>query len=259
MKHKAISNQVKPEVDMAKLDELAAAEEAKAAAIAAKIDDLPDDEEKEEELPENKPPVEPVIEPVVTPEPEVVDYKKKYTESQKEALILKRKLELEEEAKNKKIEVTPDYMKTLYPDWEDMTANEQLALQKSEELKQEVQELKNNANKFNNDREWNEKVEVFITDELPDLFPKIVGREEDFKRFATRPTRKGMPLDDIAKIFMVDFPAVEPKRNLFHAPGSAGAPPADEGMSAEDVRALRINKPLEYMRLVRAGKIKIKI
>jgi chromosome segregation ATPase len=259
MKHKAISIQSKPEVDMAKLDELAAAEEAKAVAIAAKLDDEPDDDEKEEELPENKPPVEPVVEPVVTPEPEVVDYKKKYTESQKEALILKKKLEMEEEARNKKVEVTPDYMKTLYPEWEDMTANEQLALQKAEELKQEVQELKNNANKFNNDREWNEKVETFITDELPDLFPKIVGHEEDFKRFATRPTRKGLPLDDLGKIFLFENPPVDAKRNLFHAPGSAGAPPADEGMSAEDVRTLRINKPLEYMRLVRAGKIKLKI
>jgi hypothetical protein len=140
-----------------------------------------------------------------------------------------------------------------------MTETEHLALRKSEELKQEVEELKKNANKFNNDREWNERVDAYITDELPDLFPKIVGREEEFKKFATRPSRKGLPMDDLAKIFLFENPVTEPKRTLFHAPGTAGKPPENEGMTAEDVKMLRIQKPLEWMRLVRLGKIKVKI
>lgn len=248
MKHKAIGIQDKPEVDVDKLDQLEKEEAAKAAAIAAKAEE----ETPGENEPENNP---------ATPEPVIppIDYKEKFKESQKEALILKKQIEKAEEEKNKKVEITDDYLKGIYLDWEDMTANEQLALRKAEELKQDVQELKNNANKFNNDREWNEKVDAYITEELPDVFPKIVGREDEFKRFATRPTRKGLPMDDLAKIFLFENPTIEPKRSLFHAPGSAGKPPEDEGMSAEDVKTLRIQRPLEYMRLVREGKIKIKI
>jgi hypothetical protein len=251
MKHKAIGIQSKPKVDVASLDEQAEEEEAKAEKIAEDI-------ENPEETPESPLEVKPEVPETEVPPVPTVDYKKKYTESQKEAMILKKKLEQKEE-ESKKLEITDDYMIKNYPDWGDMTPTEQLALKKAEILNQEVEELKQNANRFNNDREWLEKVELFIADDLADLFPKIIGREEDFKRFATRPTRKGLPLDDLAKVYLYENPPIETKRTLFHAPGSAGATPEAEGMSAEDIKTLRIQKPLEWMRLVRAGKIKVKI
>lgn len=248
---KTVGIQDKPEVDLEAIEAAKAEDEAKAAAIAQGLED--DDEGEEgEEGEEGKKKVE---------KKDETDYKAKFTESQKEALVLKAQLDKIEEEKNKKIDVTDDFLKNKYPDWEDMTTGEQTAIRKSEILEQEITQIKNNSNKFNNDRAWQEKVEAFTTDELPDSFPDLVGREDEFQRFATRPTRKGLPMDDLAKIFLFENPKKPAKKaSLFHAPGGAGnAPKTSEGMSADDVQLLRTTKPLEYMRLVRAKKIKIKL
>ena len=235
-----VTNKTKPVVDEAELDRLAAEEEAKA-------DKIIENAEEEEEPKAPK-----------TPEKSPVDWEAKAKASAQEALILKAQIDKAEEEKNKKVEITEDFLKEKYPDWEDMTLGEQKAIKKGEELEQEIQEIKNNTNQFNNDRKWQEKVESYITDEMPDMFPKIVGREEEFKRFATRPTRKGLPLDVIAQSFLYEFPATEKKRSLFHAPGGE-APAPKEGMSPEEAAELMRTRPGEYIRLVRAKKLNIKI
>jgi hypothetical protein len=245
MKHKAIGIQDKP-VD--NIDDVAPPDEVP-----------PEEPPKDEELPENQPPVEqPVVEPKKE-EPPTVDYETKFKESQKEAMILKAQLDKVEEEKNKKVELTDEVLKGMYPEWDDMTPVEQKAMRRAEQLAQEVAEIKNNTNQFNNDKKWAEKVETFVTDEMPDLFPDIVGREEEFKRFATRPTRKGLPMDDLAKVFLFENPPKEPKKSLFHAPGGEGKAPEEQGMNDDEIRMLRITKPLEYMRLVRAKKIQVKV
>jgi len=235
-----VTNKTKPVVDEAELDRLAAEEE-------AKVDEVNDDAEEPEtpKVPE-------------VPETPKVDWETKAKESAKEALVLKAQIDKIEEEKTKKVEITEDFLKEKYPDWEDMTLGEQKAIKKTEELAQELQEIKNNTNQFNNDRKWQENVETYINEEVPDLFPKIVGREEEFKRFATRPSRKGLPMDDLAKIFLFENPATEKKRSLFHASGGE-APPAKEGMTPEEAAELMRTRPGEYVRLIRAKKLNIKI
>ena len=238
-----ITNQTKPDVDLEAMEKARLEEEANADKIIEKA------ENEEEDTPPKAP---------KAPEKPETDWEAKFKESQKEALILSEQIKKAEEEKLKKIEITEDYLKEKYPDWEDMTLGEQKAIKKGEELEQEIQEIKNNTNKFNNDREWQEKVNTYITEEVPDMFPKIVGREEEFKRFATRPSRKGLPMDDLAKIFLFENPVVEKKRSLFHAPG--GDPPQpSEGITADEAAELMRTKPLEYMRLVKSKKLKIKI
>lgn len=236
-----VTNKVKPVVDENELDRLAAEEEEKADKIIEKAEG----EEEEPKAPK-------------TPEKPPVDWEAKAKASAQEALILTEKLRLQEEEKNKKVEITEEFLKEKYPDWEDLTLGEQRAIKLAEEVKQENQEIKNNANKFNNDREWLEKVEAYMSEELADLFPKIVGREEEFKRFATRPTRKGLPMDVIAQSFLYEFPGETKKRSLFHA-GGGEAPQPKEGMSADDAAELMRTKPGEYVRLIRAKKLNIKI
>ncbi len=238
-----ITNKNKPVVDLEAMEAARLEEEANAEKIVKKA------ENEEEETPPKAP---------KEPEKPEIDWEAKFKESQKEAMILSEQIKKAEEEKSKKVEITEDYLKEKYPDWEDMTLGEQKAIKKTEELEQEIQEIKNNTNKFNNDREWQEKVDTYITEEVPDMFPKIVGREEEFKRFATRPSRKGLPLDDLAKIFLFENPVVEKKRSLFHAPGGEAPQPSD-GITADEAAELMRTKPLEYMRLVRDKKIKIKI
>lgn len=236
-----VTNKTKPVVDEAELDRLAAEEEAK----ADKIIEEAEGEEEEPKAPK-------------APEKPPVDWETKAKESQKEALVLKSQLDKIEEEKNKKVEITEDFLKSKYPDWEDMTLGEQKAIKRTEELEQEVTEIKNSANQFNNDRKWQEKVEAYINEEMPDMFPKIIGREEEFKRFCTRPSRKGLPMDDLAKIFLFENPGTEKKRSLFHAPGGE-APTPKEGMTPEEAAELMRTRPGEYVRLIRAKKLNIKI
>jgi len=239
-----VTNKTKPEVDVEELDRLAAEEEAKA-------DEIIEEAEESEEAPKApKTPKEPEKPPV--------DWETKAKESQKEAMVLKSQLDKIEEEKNKKVEITEDFLKEKYSDWEDMTLGEQKAIKKTEELEQEITEIKNSTNQFNNDRKWQESVESYINEEIPDMFPKIVGREEEFKRFATRPSRKGLPMDDLAKIFLFENPVTEKKKSLFHSPGGE-APQPKEGMTPEEAAELMRTRPGEYVRLIRAKKIKIKV
>lgn len=249
-KHKAIGIQSKPEVDQEELDRLAAEEEAEADKIIKEIEEEPEDEPKDDEPKKVEVPKKPEI-----------DWAEKAKESQKEAMILREQLKKIEEERNKKIEITEEYMSKKYSDWNDLTSGEQIALKKAEVLEQEIAQIKADSNKFNNDREWQNKVDAYVTEEAQDQYPQLVGREEEFKRFATRPTRKGLPMDDLAKIFLFENPkSPEPKKSLFHTPGSAVPKKSEnEGMTAEEARILRTTRPTEYMRLVRTGKLKIKV
>jgi hypothetical protein len=241
-KIKTVGIQSKPEVDLEAIDEAANEEQ-------AEIDEEIENIEQETESKTEKEPEKPKI-----------DYETKFKESQKEAMVLKAQLDKIEAEKDKKVIIDEVFLNQKYPDWEEMTTGEQRAIKKAEELEQEVQEIKNNANKFNNDREWQEKVNNFVTDDLPVLLPDIVGREEDFIKFATRPTRKGTPLEELGKIYLYDNPPPPKKRNLFHSGSSAGDSPTPEnGSDADLIKKLRESEPAKFMKLVRAGKIKIKI
>ena len=260
MDKKTVDNRVKPEVNLEELDQAKLEEEYRAQQVIDEIDkDTPKDEEEEPGEPE--PGGEPKgEEPPKKPD---TDWENKFKESQKEALVLSEQLKKIEEEKNKKIEITEDYLVNKFPDWDTLSDGEKKALKRAEELGQEIQEIKNKTNQFNNDRQWQEKVDGFITNELPDAFPQIVGREEAFKRFATRPSRKGLSMDDLGKIFLYENPPAEPnkKKNLFHAPGSIPPKPivAPGTVSADQAADLMKTRPSEYLRLVRAGKLKVKI
>jgi hypothetical protein len=237
---KTVGIQEKPEVDLDELDRMK--EEA---------------EEKEEETPEEEQPEEPEKK---EEEKEAIDYETKFKASQREALILKAKLDRIEEEKHQKVEITDDFLKGKYTDWEDMTTGEQRAIKKTEELEQEITEIKNRTNEFNNDKKWEEKVDTYINEELPDLVPELVGHEEEFRKFASGKTHKGESLELLAKSFAHDNPILEKKRSLFHAPGGNRQPEKKSGtMSADEARNKRISAPSEYLRLIRAKKIRIEI
>jgi len=188
---------------------------------------------------------------------------KKLIASQQEALVLREQVQRLEAEKNKVVEVTEEFMKEKYQDWDDMTSGEQRALTEVEKVKQENAEIRAKSNEFNNDKAWGEKVAAFVEDPtFAESFAKIVGREEDFKRFAGKPTRKGLPLEDLAKIFLYENPTtpVEHKRSLFNSPGGIGkGQPPRKGLTSDEIRILRINSPKKYNELVRQHKIKAEI
>lgn len=258
----------KKKVDQEELDRLAREEEEKKKKKATEntgeeeeIEEEEGEEEEEEtedETEEEKAEREKKEKEEADKKKNEVDYEKKFKDSQKEAMILKKQNEELLADKNKKVVVDEAYLKEKYPDWDDMTTGEQRATRIAEEAKQELSEINRKTNEFNNDRKWQDKVDKFVEEDLPDSFPKIKGREDEFKRFATRPTRKGLPLDDLAKIFLFEHPEqVKKKRSLFHTPGGEGKFPKKKEMTTEEISNLRKTDNKKYMELIRQKKIKV--
>lgn len=204
-------------------------------------------------------------------EKQLEEEKNKNKASQQEALVLiekNKELEARLSKKVEPVEVTDDYLKNKYPDWEEMTLGEQRATRIAEEARQdslrannELLEINKKTNEFNNDRQWSEKVDTFANDiQLVEQYPSLKGRIDELKIFCNRPTRKGMPLEDLVKIFLFESPAKAPeiKRHLFNAPGGVnnGKPP-QKGITASEAKILREQKPKLYNKLVAEHKINI--
>lgn len=248
-----IDNRNPVEMDDAKLleeleseeNELDNSEKEKSEEILKKINETDIDEEVEEKVIEKEEKV-----------PEV-DYKSKFKASSQEAMILKAKLDAIEAEKNKPIEINEEYMKSHYQDWEDMTATEQRLLMRDEKREQEIKELRAKTNEFNNDRKWEQTITEVIEDpELIENFPSLKGKEEQFKRFCTKPTRKGLPVDTLAAAFLYEFKEeAKPLRTIFKESSSgADKKVVSKSLTPEESAILRKNSNSKYMDMIKNPK-----
>ncbi|MHA1400144.1 MAG: hypothetical protein ACTSQE_07330 [Candidatus Heimdallarchaeaceae archaeon] len=244
----------KPEVDLNELDELKGQEEETSEELEEEnLSEIEEDNsddvvEEEEETP---------------PKPDV-DYKEKFANSTREAQVLaeqKKKLEEQLTELTKPKVINDDYMKDRYPDWEDMTDMEKRFMKKQEVLDQKFADLNKKTNEFNNDRKWRTKTQEFASSpENIDKYPALKSQEAEFIKFSNKPSRKGLDMDTLAKVFSFEAGVeVKPKKKktLFSRSSGPGKKPVKKGYSAEEVKKIRTNSPRKYNELVRTGKIKI--
>lgn len=136
---------------------------------------------------------------------EEIDYQKKFSESSREALVL--------HAKNKKLSEaieqagsieppTDEDMKAEFPEWEEMTTVEQ-RLAKDNIWNKRKFEAINKASQEGKDIDaWNAKVDTFIDDPKTLIDnPELEGKIDEFKVFATKPTRRGVDFQDLILAF----------------------------------------------------------
>src|SRR5690606_37767235 len=96
-----------------------------------------------------------------------------------------------------------DDLRREYPEWDTLTNVEQrlfrdnfLNKRKFDLVHQAVQEAKKVD-------EWAEKVDKFVEKKtLLEEYPQLAGREEEFKSFAMKPTRRGVDLEDLVGAFL---------------------------------------------------------
>jgi|TARA_Y100000034_G_scaffold19875_1_gene22601 hypothetical protein len=209
-------------------------------------------------------------EPEPTPSPEI-DYKKKFTESTREAQILHSKNKKLNEAMQKAGEVaepTDEDLQVAYPklDIEIMDESEK-QLFKDNLMNKQRFELITEATKVTKKvEEWYSKVDKHLAD--PETLvknPGLEGREAEFKVFATKPTRRGVEFEDLTKAFLYDIeskPKPKKKGKMFEE-GSGGSNekpnPKGDKITADQARKLRETNYNEYKRLLVAGKIKTDI
>lgn len=112
--------------------------------------------------------------------------------------------------------------------------------------------------------EWMGKVDEFISDEKTlNKYPSLSNAEVDFKKFASKPNRRGLDMDDLVGLFLYQKGNQKPPRKkkremLLQGGNGRNQPPKRVGLNEDDAIALRKRSPKAYMDAVRKGKIKIK-
>jgi hypothetical protein len=245
--------------------------EAKAQKAADEAEALKPKPDEEPETP-SEPAVEPTPAPSVPdeepkPPKEEPDYKKKSIEQARENIILNAKNEKSEKL-NKAVdeaaqitEIPEEEIKKDYPEWDDMTETEKRLAKENYRNNKRFEVIHKAALEGKNIEEWNKKVETFITDPgtLADN-PDLEGKEEAFKSFAGKPTRRGVDFETLVSAFLHDESKVVKKnKGAMLEQGSGGpndkAKPKSDKITLEQARHLRQTNYAKYTELLRAGKI----
>ena len=185
------------------------------------------------------------------------DYKQKFVDSQREAILLAERNKIKEaqlEQLTKTDTPTDEAMRLVYPEWDDLNEVTKKALIKTEaqEMRQKNLEARQDEilNKFKLDDELSTVIENT---------PKLLGKESEFKRFAANPKNKGISAEVLAKAFLFDVEvpnAPAPKTEAL--PTGNGGPRESlkpKKMSIEDAAQLRKTDNNRYMELAKAGLI----
>lgn len=193
----------------------------------------------------------------------------RYAASTQEAQILhSRQKEINEafDKADKLPEPTEEELKAEYPDWDKMSPTEKRFAKDILLNKRKFSTVNEVAQKGKKLDEWIDQVDNFIKTEVG-KYPRLVGHESEFKSFAIKPSRRGVDFEVLVSSFL--FNLVEKKEDkgkkkgsLFNK-GGGGRPEkkdnADQYADPKQVKMLRQKNQKLYMRLVREGKIKIKI
>jgi len=198
-------------------------------------------------------------------------WKNKFTESSREAQVLaerekETKRKLEEATKPK--EVTDDLMKQKYPDWDSYDDGVKAALKNTVVQDQKITALEQGQSEYLNERKWQSQIDGFLAEN--DETEKISIKDKDaFKKYCNKPERKGMNLDILAAAFAYEVGTTAPakpekkKGSMLETGSGQGATQKHKTdkkeYTADDAKMLRQNNPKEYERLVRSGKLDIKI
>jgi len=196
-------------------------------------------------------------------------WKNKFSDSTREAQIereRRKKAEEERDELAKPKEITDDLMKEKYPDWDNYDEAVKVTLKNQIKLEQEVTTLKQSQNEYLNERKWDSQIKSFL-DENEETEVYSIKDKDAFKKFCSRPDRKGMNLDVLAKAYLFDAKdegKPTPKKGSMLENGSGqGASKKHttdkKEYTADDAKRLRENNPKEYERLIKSGELNIKI
>lgn len=192
-------------------------------------------------------------------EPPVTD---RYKASTKESQVLfLKKTKYEEAVRDAKNYVASEAdLKEAYPEWDEMTATEQRLAKDNLENKMKFAKVAEATDEGDRIQEWSDKVDSFLLTDASKA--GIEGKEDEFKTFCMKPTRRGLDINDLAKIFLwdeSDKPAGHKGNLLETGSGGGGNKPAEDTMDEKQAAALRVGNHKLYQKLVRQGKIKINL
>lgn len=239
-----------------------------------KDDELDDTDPEDEEDPEAKPnaeesededddPEDP--QPKTTPPAEDPN-KQKLDNSLRGAELLKQQNDHYKDTLKKASEINEvtdqevqDYAKGKGFDWDELDDNTKNIIKDNALNAKRFSVINDGVKEDTQINEYREKVDEFVdADDTVKQFPRLEGKEDAFKKFAMKPSRRTMDLEDIAILFLAQNPEAPKKKGSLFLNGSGGGENTKgkaPKMTETDLRRLRINSPKEYNRLARAGKL----
>ena len=159
--------------------------------------------------PQTPPPPAPPAEP---------DYKTKFTESARENEVLRGKLaDLEKRNKPLTTDPTEQELREMYPGWDDLDENaKRFARNNLKQIRLGEYNAKEIAD-MRAEQAWQSDLKNVVK-----TFPDLKGHEAEFEEFVFKPTRRGVPIPDLARAFLYDVNKATP-------PTPPTPPPAPEG------------------------------
>lgn len=218
-------------------------------------------ESQEIETPQT--PVEAPSQEQAPQEPQQPDYKTKFVESQREAILLNERNK-QNKARIEKLTTkdTPedDEMRQVYSNWDELDEGSKAYHRDKRAMEKRVAYSEQVALSLAEKLEFEDKLEDFL-ETPPDEFKGIKGKESEFKRFAKKKDNIGLPMTILAKSFLFDVQDDIPKPHTpTLTPGlekGTGGPrtPTKTKISLEDSRTIRQTDYKRYMELVKSGQI----
>lgn len=244
------------------------------AALAALENPEPTEPEPSEPIPSAPIPSDPVPSEPDTSEPSPsapipsaeIDYKKRYSDSTREAqrLAQKNKGLAKSIADAAAIqEVTDEDVQAEYPEWNDMTPTEQRLAKDNILSKKRFELIEQATSQFKNIDDWTEKVDTYVGNPVTlNKHPELEGKVDEFKEFANRPTWQNIDFDNIILGFLGEQAKnkVPKKGKMFPTGGGGGAveptKPSDGKISAAEGRTLMKTDYQKFKQMLKDGKIR---
>jgi hypothetical protein len=138
------------------------------------------------------------------PAPQSPDYKQKFVESQREAILLNERLKNEKtriESLTKQDTPTDEAMRKVYPEWDTFNDVTKQAYIKLEAQNMRQARIEAQQQDILDRQRLEDQLDEVI--ENP-KFAKLRGKESDFKRFARSPKNRGISAEVLAQAFLFD-------------------------------------------------------
>lgn len=231
------------------------------AAIEPQIDST------EPETPETPPSVEPE-QPTPEPEPQAPDpYEQKFKESAREAQIIRERnkdLEAQISVLTNNLPPTEEELRRRFPEWDKLDDYNKRIVRGQVANEKTAQATQKMLADMAAERRWNEDYAKAVKSN-----PKLLGREDEFKAYAKKPTHRNAPLDVLVRSFLYELSAQPTQPATPAAPQDArpGRPGLESGsggpktapktnkIGLEEARRIRETDHKRYMQLLKAGMI----
>ena len=153
---------------------------------------------------------------------------------------------------------TDEEMITKFSNWEDLDDFSQKMARENEWNSRKIQAVTSVSQEFRDYNAWEARVNEFVTDPktITDT-PLLDGKEEEFKKFAMKPTRRNVDFEDLVRSFLYDEKQTVTHKGSMLDTTSAKPKVAKDNskLTVEQGRQLRETDYKTWLEYSKAGKI----